>query len=146
MIKYKQWLKNKGHWTQQDAYKSEKMDEILKFNHSSESYWAVFSGGAVLYYPKGSGLNFYSDFYTQKSGQKNNSSKIQRFLVKRLLSKTYIIHMADELSRKGEISLPRAYGSSSRAIFLMHLLHRLPSKFGYLRIKELSNIHPDCGC
>ena len=44
------------------------------------------------------------------------------------------------------LSLPRAYGSSSRAIFLMHLLHRLPSKFGYLRIKELSNIHPDCGC
>ena len=44
------------------------------------------------------------------------------------------------------ISLPRAYGSSSRAIFLMHLLHRLHSKFGYLRIKELSNTHPDCGC
>ena len=48
----------------------------------------ILSGGAVVYYPKGSGLNFYSDYYTQKSGQKNNNSKIQRFLVKTLLSKT----------------------------------------------------------
>ena len=64
------------------------MDEILKFDHLSESYWAVLSGGAVVYYPKGSGLNFYSDYYNQKSGQKNNNSKIQRFLVKTLLSKT----------------------------------------------------------
>ena len=54
--------------------------------------------------------------------------------------------MADELSRKRETSLPRAYGSSSRAMFLMRPLRRLPSKFSYLRIKELSNTHPDCGC
>ena len=54
--------------------------------------------------------------------------------------------MADELSRKRETSLPRVYGSSSRAMFLMRLLRRLPSKFSYLRIKELSNTHPDCGC
>ena len=54
--------------------------------------------------------------------------------------------MADELSRKREISLPRAYGSSFRAIFLMLLLRRLPSKFSYLRIEELCNTHPDCGC
>ena len=44
------------------------------------------------------------------------------------------------------LSLPRAYGSSSLAMFLMRLLRRLPSKFSYLRIKELSNTHPDCGC
>ena len=35
---------------------------------------------------------------------------------------------------------------ASRAMFLMRLLRRLPNKFGYLRIKELSNTHPDCGC
>ena len=44
--------------------------------------------------------------------------------------------MADELSHKREISLPRVYGSSSRAMFLMRLLRRLPSKFSYLRIKD----------
>ena len=38
------------------------MDEILKFDHLSESYWAVLPGGAVVYYPKERGLNFYSDY------------------------------------------------------------------------------------
>ena len=55
------------------------MDEILTFDHSSESYWAVLSGGAVVYYPKGSGLNFYSDYQNQKSGQKNTILKFKNF-------------------------------------------------------------------
>ena len=35
----------------------ESVDEILKFNHSNESYWAVLSCGAVYYAVQG-GFNF----------------------------------------------------------------------------------------
>ena len=39
-------------------YKVESVDEILKCDHSNESYWAVLSCGAVYYAVQG-GSNFW---------------------------------------------------------------------------------------
>jgi len=36
----------------------ESVDEILKCEHSNESYWAVLSCGAVVYYVVQGGSNF----------------------------------------------------------------------------------------
>ena len=37
----------------------ESLNEILKCDHSSESYWAVLSCGAVFYYAVQGGSNFW---------------------------------------------------------------------------------------
>lgn len=79
MIKYKQWLKNKGHWTQQDAYKSEKMDEILKFNHSSESYWQDFPVVLLFIILKGVGWISILIIKIKRVAKKTTSLKLEDF-------------------------------------------------------------------